>query len=87
MTMLTDWNYRLVQNFSALEDLWKTVESSNPELLAGRVAEELAVQLDLPINMMGEKESAFFKQHYRSNWNNQVVMVREMDVIRRQEGW
>jgi hypothetical protein len=87
MTMLTDWDYRTVQNFSALEDLWKTVESSNPELLAGRVAEELAVQLDLPINMIGEKESAFFKQHYRSNWNNQGVMVREMDVIRRQEGW
>ena len=87
MTMLTDWDYRMVQNFSALEDLWKTVESTNPELLAGRVAEELAVQLDLPINMMGEKESAFFKQHYRSNWNNQGVMVREMDVIRRQEGW
>jgi hypothetical protein len=87
MTMLTDWDYRMVQNFSALEDLWKTVESSNPELLAGRVAEELAVQLDLPINMMGEKESAFFKQHYRSNWNNQGVMIREMDVIRRQEGW
>jgi hypothetical protein len=87
MIMLTDWDYRMVQNFSALEDLWKTVESTNPELLAGRVAEELAVQLDLPINMMGEKESAFFKQHYRSNWNNQGVMVREMDVIRRQEGW
>ena len=87
MTMLTDWDYRMVQNFSALEDLWKTVESTNPELLAGRVAEELAVQLDLPINMMGEKESAFFKQHYRSNWNNQGVMIREMDVIRRQEGW
>jgi len=87
MTMLTDWDYRLVQNFSALGDLWKTVESSNPELLAGRVAEDLSVQLDLPINMIGEKESAFFKQHYRSNWNNQGVMIREMDVIRRQEGW
>jgi hypothetical protein len=32
-------------------------------------------------------ESAFFKQHYRSNWHNQGVMVREIDVIRTQEGW
>jgi hypothetical protein len=87
MTMLTEWDHRLVQDFSALDDLWKTVESGNPELLAGRVAEDLATQLDLPINMIGEKESAFFKKHYRSNWNNQGVMIREMDVIRRQEGW
>lgn len=25
--------------------------------------------------------------HYRSNWHNQGVMVREIDVIRKQEGW
>jgi hypothetical protein len=87
MTMLTDWDHRLVQDFSALEDLWKTVNNSNPELLAGRVAEDLFVQLDLPINMIGEQESKFFKHHYRSNWHNQGAMVREIDVIRRQEGW
>jgi hypothetical protein len=87
MTMLTDWDHRLVQDFSALEDLWKTVNNSNPELLAGRVAEDLFVQLDLPINMIGEQESKFFKHHYRSNWHNQGAMVREIDVIRSQEGW
>jgi hypothetical protein len=36
-------------------------------------------------NMMQENESAFFKQHYRSNWHNRGVMTREMDVIRQQE--
>jgi hypothetical protein len=88
MTMITpQWDYREVQNFSALEDLWKTVADQDPELLAGHVAEALVDQLDLPINMMLEKESAFFKQHYRSNWHNQGVMVREIDVIRQQEGW
>jgi hypothetical protein len=88
MTMITpQWDYREVQNFSALEDLWKTVADQDPELLAGHVAEALVDQLDLPINMMLEKESAFFKQHYRSNWYNQGVMVREIDVIRQQEGW
>jgi hypothetical protein len=51
------------------------------------VAEDLVTQLDLPITMLDEQASAFFKQHYRSNWHNQGVMVREMDVIRRQEGW
>jgi len=87
MTMLTEWDHKQVQDFGALEELWKTVETSDPELLAGRVAEDLFVQLDLPVNMIGESESRFFKHHYRSNWHNQGVMVREIDVIRRQEGW
>ena len=87
MTMLTSWDYRSVQDFSALADLWKTVETSNPEILAGRVAEDLSAQLGLPINNLGEQESAFFKQHYRSNWHNRGVMVREIDVIKQKEGW
>ena len=88
MTMITPtWDHRVVQDFAELEKLWDTVKDSDPELLAGRVAEDLVTQLDLPINMMQQNESAFFKQHYRSNWHNQGVMTREMDVIRLQEGW
>jgi hypothetical protein len=87
MTMLTEWDYKQVQDFEELTDLWRTVETSNPEILAGRVAEDLDSQLDLPITMYGPEESKFFKFHYRSNWNNIGVMVREMDVIRGQEGW
>jgi len=88
MTMITpQWDHRVVQDFAELEKLWNTVKDSDPELLAGRVAEDLVAQLDLPVNMMQENESAFFKQHYRSNWHNRGVMTREMDVIRSQEGW
>jgi len=88
MTMITpQWDYRLVQNFAELEILWNTVKDSNPEILAGRVAEDLATQLGLPVVSMSGPESAFFKQHYRSNWHNQGIMVREIDVIRNQEGW
>ena len=88
MTMITpQWDHRVVQDFAELEKLWDTVKASDPELLAGRVAEDLVTQLDLPINMMQENESVFFKQHYRSNWHNRGVMTREMDVIRQQEGW
>jgi hypothetical protein len=81
------WDHRVVQDFAELEKLWETVRDSNPETVAGRVAEDLATQLNLPMAVMQAPESAFFKQHYRSNWHNQGVMVREMDVIRRQEGW
>jgi hypothetical protein len=58
-----------------------------PMIAAGRVAEDLATQLDLPMLTVLAPESAFFKQHYRSNWHNRNVMTREIDVIRSQEGW
>jgi hypothetical protein len=88
MTMITpEWDYKQVQSFDALAELYKTIEGHDPELIAGRVAEDLVNQLDLPITMMYDKESKFFKHHYRSNWHNQGVMIREIDVIRNQEGW
>jgi hypothetical protein len=88
MTMITpQWDYCTVQDFSALEDLWATVKDQEPELLAGHVGEPLVEQLDLPVNMLGPSESKFFKHHYRNNWHNQGVMIREIDVIRSQEGW
>jgi hypothetical protein len=88
MTMITpQWDYRTVQDFAELETLWNTVKDSNPEILAGRVAEDLATQLDLPMVTMLGLESKFFKQHYRSNWYNQGIMVKEINVIRQQEGW
>ena len=87
MTMLTNWDHTQVQDFDSLAELWATVESSDPRLLAGRVAEDLDQQLDLPMAMLEAEQSKFFKHHYRSNWHNEGVMVREMDVIRAQEGW
>jgi hypothetical protein len=87
MTMLTEWNHQQVQNFDALAELWTTVADQDPELVANRVAEDLATQLDLPMMTMFTGQSKFFKHHYRSNWHNQGVMVREIDVIRQQEGW
>jgi hypothetical protein len=87
MTMITEWDYRQVQDFAALEQLWATVEDKNPEIVAGLIAEDLATQLDLPMVMLDAPASKFFKHHYRSNWTNRGVMVREIDVIRKQEGW
>ena len=87
MTMLTEWDYKSVQDFAELETLWNTIKDSDPEMVAGRVAEDLIAQLDIPITMMNAAESKFFKHHYRSNWHNQGIMVRELDVIRNIEGW
>ena len=87
MTMLTSWDHTQVQSFDALAELWETVKDSEPRLLSNRLGPELGTQLDLPMAILEAEQSAFFKYHYRSNWHNQGVMVREIDVIRKQEGW
>ena len=87
MTMLTEWDHKQVQSFDALEEIWLTVRDQDPEILANRLAEELATQLDLPMMSMFAEQSKFFKHHYRSNWHNRGAMIREIDVIRQQEGW
>lgn len=87
MTMLTNWDYREVQDFECLQRIWSTVQNSDPRLLAGQVGIELSAQLGLPVAMLEAEQSAFFKHHYRSDWHNRGVMVREIDVIRQREGW
>ena len=87
MTMLTNWDHRLVQDFDALAEIWDSVKDSDPRLLGGRVADDLYSQLDLPMAIFEGEQSRFFKHHYRSNWSNRGVMIREIDVIRQQEGW
>lgn len=87
MTMLSDWDHRQVQSFDALDNMWETVAYSDPAELIQRYSEPLKTQLDLPMAVLGPEQSQFFKHHYRSNWHNRGVMVREIDVIRGQEGW
>ena len=87
MTMLTDWDYRAVQSFDALSEIWKENKSCDPADLIMAFQDSLRTQLDLPMSIHGAELSKFFKHHYRSNWHNLGVMISEMDVIRRQEGW
>jgi hypothetical protein len=87
MTMLSNWDHTLVQNFDALAELWETVKDSQPRILSNQLGPELGTQLDLPMAILESEQSAFFKYHYRSNWYNRGVMTREIDVIREQEGW
>jgi len=87
MTMLTNWDYKLVQDFDALAEIWATVKDNQPRILGNLIGPEIGTQLDLPMAILESEQSAFFKYHYRSNWHNRGVMVREMDVIRQQEGW
>ena len=87
MTMLTNADHVMVQDFERLRELWDTVKDSDPRLLANRVAEELGTALDLPLAMLEAEQSRFFKHHYKSNWQKRGIMTREIDIIRAQEGW
>jgi len=86
MTMFTNWDYLQVQNFDALAELWKTVENEQPEHVSNNIANELHTQLDLPMHTLTQEASSFFKHHYRSNWHNRGVMIREIDMIEKQTG-
>jgi hypothetical protein len=81
------WDHTQVQDFNALKLIYDTIDGHDPEQVAGRIAPDLMTQLDLPITMLDETASKFFKRHYHSNWHNQGIMIREIDVIRKREGW
>jgi len=86
MTMLSDWDYKDVQDFAKLAEIYKSQVTDLPTMLL-EIGRELKTQLDLPIITPDASASAFFKHHYQSNWHNKGATVREIDVIRNQEGW
>jgi hypothetical protein len=78
MTMLTDWDHREVQWFDNLDKLYdEEVAGAEVEDYILELGDKLQTQLDLPMLDMDGNNSAFFKQHYRSNWRNQGPMVKE----------
>lgn len=87
MTMLTDWDYTEVQDFECLERIWANVAESNVTTNSIEYGERLRKRLGLNIVEMDESQSAFFKYHYSSSHKNLDMMTKEIDVIRRIEGW
>jgi hypothetical protein len=76
MTMLADWDYREVQDFDALAELWEHYSLGEPEHCQ-HLGDVLRTRLGLPIVDMDPEESKFFKHHYKSNFKNQGIMTRE----------
>jgi hypothetical protein len=79
LTMLEDWwDYKNVQDFDALKELWKEYESINEPIdHCKHLGEVLRQRLALPIVDMDPEESRFFKHHYKSNFVNKGIMSRE----------
>jgi len=76
MMMLEGWNYRDVQNFDVLSALWKSFEHDGADQCAN-IGDILRTKLSLPIVDMDPDASAFFKQHYKSQFRNRGPMIRE----------
>jgi hypothetical protein len=76
LTMLSDWDYRNVQDFDILHDMWRTYETAEVSHCQD-LGEELRRRLGLPIVDMDPIDSVFFKHHYRSGFVNKGPMVKE----------
>lgn len=87
MTMLTDWNYRDVADFDNYPVLWEEYRNNYPEQEIERLGIELENKLGLPMCVADKNQSKFFKRHYNSDKYNLGPLVKEMDVIRKIEGW
>jgi len=76
LTMLTNWDYRQVQDFDVLNGMWNTYKNAGEENCIA-LGEILRKRLDLNIVDMNAEESRFFKHHYKSQFANKGPLVRE----------
>ena len=76
LTMLRpDWDYKQVQDFAKLEELWLEHQHAGP--VNSALDGELRLQLGLPILNMDAEQSKFFKHHYRAGYKDPGIMSRE----------
>ncbi len=87
MTMLTEWDYKNVMWFDNFPKLWNEHKDYNPLEQAEELGLSLRAKLGLPVCTLSPEQSKFFKRHYMADKHNMGPLVREMDVIRRIEGW
>ena len=76
-TMLTDWDYRNVQDFTKLNDIWEKHKDDDLTEELFEIGFTLRTRLGLPIVDMSADQSKFFKHHYNSQFKNNGIMTRE----------
>jgi hypothetical protein len=89
-TMLTDWDFTEVQwfdnYFSILEEFLDLDGIQAKEKIVD-LGDILNTSLDLPMCLFDNERSKFFKQYMNKESYNRGPLVKEMDVIRKIEGW
>ena len=76
LTMLTDWDYTEVQDFTKLADLWEEYRDRETDHCR-EIGDTLRKRLGLSIVDMDPDDSRFFKHHYMSQFKNRGIMSRE----------
>lgn len=76
-TMLTDWDYTEVQDFTKLKDIWNKHKDDDITVELFKLGDILRKRLGLPITEMDAENSRFFKHHYMSQFKNKGIMSRE----------
>jgi hypothetical protein len=87
MTMLHDFDPKQVQWFDNLEKLWQDYKDRDPHYSSKFFGEALSDKLDLPMCALSPEQSKFFKRHYNKDKQNLGPLIKEIDVIRKIEGW
>jgi hypothetical protein len=79
LTMLDNWDHTQVQDFDQLGSLWTTYSDTThySDDFLYEIATALETQLGLPMLWLNAESSRFFKHHYRSNFTNKGIMVRD----------
>ena len=77
MTMITDWDYREVQDFDALDRIWHQNKVLNLVEECNEMSQTLNLKLGLPAPHLDALQSKFFKHHYKSVFKNKGPMSRE----------
>ena len=84
--MLRDWDYRQVQDFDALDQLWE-LHKNDDEQTASEIKDDLNRLLATNIVDLDSEQSKFFKDYVSQHWRNRGIMIKEIDVIREEEKW
>jgi hypothetical protein len=87
LTLLSEWEHTNVMWFDNFPEMWEESKSFDPKAQANRIGETLKDKLGLPMCMLDPEQSKFFKRHYNADKYNLGPLVKEMDVIRKIEGW
>lgn len=87
MTMLTEWDPINVQWFDNYTVLWEEHVNRDPDRESALLGASLTDKLGLPMHHFDGGQSKFFKRHYSSDKYNLGPLIKEMEVIRKIEGW
>ncbi len=87
MTLLTDWDHVEVMWFDYLEQIWDRHKNLDPMIESEKIGHQIKDRLGLPICTLDPSQSSFFKRHMSTKRKNLGPLVREIDVIRKIEGW